>query len=80
LYTAYFVENLKSPFFTVKRNDAGKAVMDVWYKTDGKLPVIAAADIGKWALAAFKDPENWIGECSARTSLWHILMSQQVRI
>jgi hypothetical protein len=72
LYTAYFVENLKSPFFTVKRNDAGKVVLDVWYKTDSKLPVIAAADIGKWALVAFKDPENWIGECSAYIYLWYI--------
>ena len=64
----------------MKRNDAGKVVMDVWYKTDGKLPVIAAGDIGKWALVAFKHPENWIGECSARICLWDILMSQQVRI
>lgn len=70
LYTAYFVENLKSPFFTVKRNDAGKVVLDVWYKTDGKLPVIAAADIGKWALAAFKDPENWIGKDLNVTTEW----------
>lgn len=54
--------------------------MDVWYKTDGKLPVIAAADIGKWALVAFKVPENWIGECSVYMCLWYILMSQQTRI
>jgi hypothetical protein len=65
LYTAYFAENIKSPFFTIKRNAAGKVVIDIGLKTDGKLPVIAASDIGKWALAAFKDPENWIGECSA---------------
>jgi hypothetical protein len=65
LYLAYFAENLKSPFFTIKRNDSGKVVMDVGYKTDGKLPVIAAADIGKWALAAFKDPKQWAGEFEA---------------
>ena len=65
LYLAWFAENLKSPFFVIKRNDAGKVVMDVAYKTDGKLPVIAAADIGKWALAAFKDPEQWAGEFEA---------------
>jgi hypothetical protein len=64
LCTSYFAENLKNPFaFSVKRNDTGKIVMDIAYKTDGKLPVIAASDIGGWALVAFKEPENWIGEC-----------------
>jgi len=30
-------------------------------KTDGRFPVMSATDIGGWALAAFKDPEQWIG-------------------
>jgi len=58
LYTSYFAENFKSPFFAIKRNDAGKVVIDVPYKTDGKLPTIAASDIGGWALAAFKNPDE----------------------
>ena len=39
-------------------------MIDIRFKTDGKLPIIAASDIGRWALAAFKDPESWIGEYS----------------
>lgn len=39
-------------------------------KTDGKIPVIAASDIGGWALAAFKDPETWIGADMKVVSEW----------
>jgi len=50
-----------------KRNkEDGKIYMETIFKTDGKLPTIAASDIGGWALAAFKDPQQWIGN---RTSL-----------
>lgn len=31
------------------------------YATDGAIPVIAAKDIGKFALIAFKNPKKYIG-------------------
>jgi len=62
IYTAFFVENVGSPFFALKRNESGKVVMDVLFSTDAKIPMIAASDIGGWALAAFKNPDEWAGE------------------
>jgi len=62
IYTSYFAENFKSPFFPFKRDSSGKVAMDVPYKTDGKLPIIAATDIGGWAIQAFTNPDQWIGK------------------
>jgi len=62
IYTAFFVENVGSPFFALKRNESGKVVMDVLFSTDAKIPMIAASDIGGWALAAFKNPDEWAGK------------------
>jgi len=70
LYTSWFAENMKSPFFAIKRNASGAPVMDVGYKTDGKLPVISASDIGGWALVAFKNPEQWIGKDMKVATEW----------
>lgn len=70
LYTSWFAENIKSEFFSIKRNASGKVVMDVAYKTDGKIPVISASDIGGWALVAFKNPTQWIGKDMKVATEW----------
>jgi hypothetical protein len=63
LYTSFFAENIGSPFlFTIKRNEAGNVLIDIPFKTDAQIPIISASDIGKWALVAFKNPDEWIGE------------------
>jgi len=71
LYTSWFAENIKSPFFfPIKRDASGTIVMDVGYKTDAKIPVIAASDIGAWALVAFKNPREWIGKDMKVATEW----------
>ncbi|KAG8779972.1 SCF ubiquitin ligase complex subunit cdc4, partial [Serendipita sp. 398] len=45
-----------------KRGEDGKVKFQAIPKTDGPLPIIAASDIGYWALAVFKNPEEWIGK------------------
>ncbi|PVF92671.1 NAD(P)-binding protein [Serendipita vermifera] len=62
IYTAWFAENIGSPYFPIKRIPSGGLLLDVAYKTDGHLPTIYAGDIGKWALVAFKAPDEWIGK------------------
>jgi hypothetical protein len=61
LYADFFVENIGGPFFAIKRGETGNLSMDIGFKTDGLIPIIAASDIGKWALVAFKNPDEWIG-------------------
>jgi len=68
LYTSFFAENFNSP--GIKRNESGKVVMEFPFKTDGNIPVIAASDIGRWAYAAFKDPEQWIGKDLKMATEW----------
>ncbi|KIM28638.1 hypothetical protein M408DRAFT_69369 [Serendipita vermifera MAFF 305830] len=60
IYLSYFLENLRG--LDIRRNHAGTLVFHTNLKTDGKIPMIAASDIGGWALAAFKDPDTWIGK------------------
>ncbi|PVF98002.1 NAD(P)-binding protein [Serendipita vermifera] len=63
LYSAFFAENVGNPkFWPVKPNDSGEIVQNFPLKTDGPMPMIAASDIGAWALVAFKNPEQWIGK------------------
>ncbi|PVF95817.1 NAD(P)-binding protein [Serendipita vermifera] len=63
LYTAFFVENIGNPYgFAIKRDEGGNILFDLAFKTDGPIPIIAASDIGKWALVAFKNPDEWIGK------------------
>ncbi|PVF95818.1 NAD(P)-binding protein [Serendipita vermifera] len=63
VYTTFFVENIGMPFFfALKRDKAGNILIDIPFKTDGPIPIIAASDIGKWALVAFKNPDEWIGK------------------
>jgi hypothetical protein len=61
LYTDFFVENIGGPFFAIKRGETGNFLMDIGFKTDGLILFIAVSDIGKWALVAFKNPDEWIG-------------------
>jgi hypothetical protein len=46
----------------LKRDEAGNILIDIPFKTDGPIPIISASDIGKWALVAFKNPDEWIGK------------------
>ncbi|PVF95731.1 NAD(P)-binding protein [Serendipita vermifera] len=63
LYTSFFVENIGSPFlFTIKRDENSNVLIDIPFKSDGPIPIISALDIGKWALVAFKNPDEWIGK------------------
>ncbi|KAG8830624.1 NmrA-like domain-containing protein 1 [Serendipita sp. 400] len=63
LYLSFFAENLyKSSMLPFKRGEDGKVKFQAIPKTDGPLPIIAASDIGYWALAVFKNPEEWIGK------------------
>jgi hypothetical protein len=61
LYLSFFVENLKGAILSARHDHSGARVLDVRFKTDGKIPVISAFDIGGWALVAFKNPDEWIG-------------------
>ncbi|CCA76576.1 related to nitrogen metabolic regulation protein nmr [Serendipita indica DSM 11827] len=63
LYTSFFLENLRFPqMIKINRSADGTVVFDVPFKTDSPLPMIFAGDIGKAALVAFKNPEQWIGK------------------
>jgi len=60
LYLGFFLENFRGAF---KRDSHdGKIHFQTMFKTDGKLPVISALDIGGWALEAFKNPDEWLGK------------------
>ena len=43
------------------QKSAGGLTVQGYYATDGPLPFIAAKDIGKFALIAFRNPEKYIG-------------------
>jgi hypothetical protein len=60
LYTDFFVENIGGPFFAIRRGETGNLSMGIGLKTEGLTPIIAASDVGKWALVAFKNPDQWI--------------------
>ncbi|PVF92672.1 NAD(P)-binding protein [Serendipita vermifera] len=63
IYTAFFAENIGHPAsWPIKLNDAGELDQNFPLKTDGPIAMITAADIGAWALVAFKNPEEWIGK------------------
>jgi len=59
IYLSYFAENFRG--LNINRNAAGTLTIHTKLRTDEPFPVMAAADIGGWALAAFKDPQQWIG-------------------
>jgi hypothetical protein len=60
LFTSYFLENFGSVFFEKTAGGQGLTIQG-FYVTDGPIPIIAAKDIGKFALIAFKNPEKYIG-------------------
>lgn len=55
----FSTRNFGSPF---RRKGDEKIYFETMLKTDGTLPAISAFDIGGWALAAFKNADEWIGE------------------
>lgn len=59
IYLSYFIENFRG--MDLRRNAAGTLTLYTKLRTDEPFPVIAAADIGGCALAAFKDAAKWIG-------------------
>ncbi|CCA74952.1 hypothetical protein PIIN_08932 [Serendipita indica DSM 11827] len=63
LYTSFFLENIRFPqMIKINRSADGTVILDVPFKTDGQIPMIFAGDIGKAALVAFKNPQQWIGK------------------
>jgi len=66
LFLTFFYDNVYLVGFT-KRSDRASVHGKQWdfsvlFPADAKLPSMSVQDVGGWALAAFKDPEKWVGE------------------
>jgi len=60
LYTSYFLENFSHMLFQKSEGIPGLTIQGI-YATDGAFPVVAGRDVGKFALIAFKSPQQYIG-------------------
>ncbi|KAJ7583801.1 hypothetical protein C8J56DRAFT_863275, partial [Mycena floridula] len=60
--TAWFWENIGSPFFGLTRDSKGALLLDVLNATDGPMPCIAGEDCGAICAVALLNPEKYIGK------------------
>jgi hypothetical protein len=81
LYTAFYIENFVNPLIAPKKTGENSYLLPVGILPDGTelfvqlvilAPIFAypAWDTGAWVLAAFKDPETWIGKDIRVVSEW----------
>ncbi|KAJ7576645.1 hypothetical protein C8J56DRAFT_870428 [Mycena floridula] len=60
--TAWFFENIGTPFFGLQRDSKGELLLDILNATDGQIPAISGPDCGAICAVALLNPKKYIGK------------------